>query len=67
MVPSARCQSARLWIDTKNVSDISFGNTDVHDTGDQIYMQLKELSVADPGFPRGGANLLFGQFFPKTA
>ena len=33
------------------------------------------ISVADPGFPRGGganrkgggANLLFGQFFPKTA
>ena len=31
-------------------------------------------SVADPGFPRGeganpkgGANLLFGQLFPKTA
>ena len=37
--------------------------------------QMQHLSVADPGFPRGGsanpkgggANLLFGQFFPKTA
>ena len=35
---------------------------------------LRRIPVADPGFPRGGganpkggANLLFGQFFLKTA
>ena len=39
------------------------------------YTVHRWLPVADPGFPRGGganpkggdANLLFGQFFPKTA
>ena len=39
-----------------------------------IFMPDHHHAVADPGFPRGGAptpeggtNLLFGQFFPKTA
>ena len=38
-------------------------------------LKFKAHAVADPGFPRGGeanpegggANLLFGQFSPKTA
>ena len=28
-------------------------------------MIMRSFSVADPGFPRGGANLLFGQFSQK--
>ena len=35
-----------------------------------IGTETNAYAVADPGFPRGeggGANLLFGQFFSKTA
>ena len=33
-----------------------------------LFFDAEIRSVADPGFPRGGApTYLFGQFFPKTA